>query len=163
MVGKLNAQLKGFEASCFDGVYITGDVSAADFTLMAAQRKASNDEEEAHRPHATGLAKRHGGSGMNSSSKPPGIPKVEHPQGVRRDTLAVREGLPPSQWGENSEALFLTSSFVQPDAATAAARFCQRRRGIHLFALHQSNGHDVRAGALPRLKAPADAWPLQAA
>jgi O-succinylhomoserine sulfhydrylase len=42
---------------------------------------------------------------------------------VHADTLAVREGLPPSAWGENSEALFLTSSFVHPDAATAAARF----------------------------------------
>jgi O-succinylhomoserine sulfhydrylase len=52
-----------------------------------------------------------------------GIPRVQLPDGVRLDTLAVREGLPPSAWGENSEALFLTSSFVQPDAATAAARF----------------------------------------
>ncbi len=52
-----------------------------------------------------------------------GIPRVRLPHDVRRDTLAVREGLPPSAWGENSEALFLTSSFVQPDAATAARRF----------------------------------------
>jgi O-succinylhomoserine sulfhydrylase len=51
------------------------------------------------------------------------IPKVDLPEGVRLDTLAVREGLPPSPWGENSEALFLTSSFVHPDAATAARRF----------------------------------------
>ena len=51
------------------------------------------------------------------------IPKVELPAGTRPDTLAVREGLPPSQYGENSEALFLTSSFVHPDAATAARRF----------------------------------------
>src|SRR5450432_2418661 len=51
------------------------------------------------------------------------IPRVDLPAGLRLDTLAVREGLPPSAWGENSEALFLTSSFVQPDAATAAARF----------------------------------------
>ncbi len=51
------------------------------------------------------------------------IPRVDLPAGLRRDTLAVREGLPPSAWGENSEALFLTSSFIQPDAASAAARF----------------------------------------
>ena len=50
------------------------------------------------------------------------IPRVQLPADVRLDTLSVREGLPPSAWGENSEALFLTSSFVQPDAATAAAR-----------------------------------------
>ena len=46
------------------------------------------------------------------------------------DTLAVREGLPASAWGENSEALFLTSSFVQPDAATAAARFANEEEAF---------------------------------
>ena len=46
VVGALNPALNGFEASCFDGVYITGDVSAADFTAMAEQRKAQGDEEE---------------------------------------------------------------------------------------------------------------------
>jgi O-succinylhomoserine sulfhydrylase len=51
------------------------------------------------------------------------LPRVDLPADARLDTLAVREGLPPSPWGENSEALFLTSSFVHPDAATAAARF----------------------------------------
>ena len=51
------------------------------------------------------------------------IPKTKLPADARPDTLAVREGLPHSQWGENSEALFLTSSFVHPDAATAARRF----------------------------------------
>ncbi len=52
-----------------------------------------------------------------------GIPRKRLPAGVRTDTLAVREGLPATPWGENSEALFLTSSFVHPDCATAAARF----------------------------------------
>ncbi|MEO5735791.1 MAG: O-succinylhomoserine sulfhydrylase [Rubrivivax sp.] len=51
------------------------------------------------------------------------IPKLDLPADVRPDTLAVRQGLPPSQWGENSEALFLSSSFVHPDAETAARRF----------------------------------------
>ncbi|HWI11468.1 MAG TPA: amidophosphoribosyltransferase, partial [Burkholderiaceae bacterium] len=46
VVGALNPKLNGFEASCFDGVYITGDVSAADFTAMAEQRKAQGDDEE---------------------------------------------------------------------------------------------------------------------
>jgi O-succinylhomoserine sulfhydrylase len=58
------------------------------------------------------------------------IPRVELPPGTRLDTLAVREGLPPSAWGENSEALFLTSSFVQPDAATAAARFANEEEAF---------------------------------
>jgi len=58
------------------------------------------------------------------------IPRVDLPKGLHLDTLAVREGLPPSAWGENSEALFLTSSFVQPDAATAAARFANEEEAF---------------------------------
>ena len=58
------------------------------------------------------------------------IPRVQLPDDVRLDTLAVREGLPPSAWGENSEALFITSSFVQPDAATAAARFANEEEAF---------------------------------
>ncbi|MEP6875981.1 MAG: amidophosphoribosyltransferase, partial [Burkholderiales bacterium] len=46
VVGALNPKLNGFEASCFDGVYITGDVSAAEFSAMAEQRKAQGEEEE---------------------------------------------------------------------------------------------------------------------
>ena len=38
--------MRGFEASCFDGVYITGDVTAADLDVMAAQRRSQVDEEE---------------------------------------------------------------------------------------------------------------------
>ncbi len=58
------------------------------------------------------------------------LPRVDLPADVRLDTLAVREGLPPSQWGENSEALFVTSSFVHPDAATAAARFANEEEAF---------------------------------
>ncbi|MCY7316480.1 MAG: O-succinylhomoserine sulfhydrylase [Rubrivivax sp.] len=52
------------------------------------------------------------------------------PAGTRPDTLAVREGLPPSQYGENAEALYLTSSFVHPDAATAARRFANEEEAF---------------------------------
>ena len=58
------------------------------------------------------------------------IPRVDLPADVHLDTLAVREGLPASAWGENSEALFLTSSFRQPDAATAAARFANEEEAF---------------------------------
>ena len=51
------------------------------------------------------------------------------PEGLHRDTLAVRAGLAPSQYGENSEALFLTSGFVQTDAETAARRFAGTEDG----------------------------------
>lgn len=59
-----------------------------------------------------------------------GIPRPDLPEGLHPDTLAVREGLPPTAWGENSEALFLTSSFVHPDAATAARRFANEEEAF---------------------------------
>ena len=58
------------------------------------------------------------------------IPRVKLPADARPETLAVREGLPPSAWGENSEALFLTSSYVHPDAATAARRFANEEEAF---------------------------------
>jgi amidophosphoribosyltransferase len=48
VVAALNPKLDGFEASCFDGHYITGDVSADEFAAMAAQRGAQGDEEDAN-------------------------------------------------------------------------------------------------------------------
>ena len=46
VVKALNGKLDGFEASCFDGRYITGDVSADDFATMEAQRRSQGDEED---------------------------------------------------------------------------------------------------------------------
>ena len=46
VVAQLNPKLSGFEASCFDGHYITGDVTAADFDAIAAQRQQQGDEED---------------------------------------------------------------------------------------------------------------------
>jgi O-succinylhomoserine sulfhydrylase len=57
------------------------------------------------------------------------IEKKPLPHGLHRDTLAVRVGLPPSQYGENSEALYLTSGFLQPDAETMAHRFANPQEG----------------------------------
>ena len=51
------------------------------------------------------------------------------PDGLHIDTLAVRAAVDKSQFGEHSEALYLTSSFVQPDAATAARRFANEEEG----------------------------------
>jgi O-succinylhomoserine sulfhydrylase len=51
------------------------------------------------------------------------------PDNLHRDTLAVRAAVDKSQYGENSEALYLTSSFVQPDAASAARRFAGEEEG----------------------------------
>lgn len=51
------------------------------------------------------------------------------PAGLHPDTLAVREAVERSQWGEHSEALYLTSSFVQSDCASAARRFANEEAG----------------------------------
>jgi O-succinylhomoserine sulfhydrylase len=64
---------------------------------------------------------------MGASKK---IPRVDLPADVRMDTIAVREGLPCTPWGENAEALFLTSSFVHPDAETAARRFANEEEAF---------------------------------
>lgn len=45
------------------------------------------------------------------------------------ETLAVRGGIERSQFGEHSEALYLTSSFVFKSAAQAAARFGNKEPG----------------------------------
>ena len=52
-----------------------------------------------------------------------------HTTGLHPDTLAVRQAVPRSQYGEHSEALYLTSSFVQPDAETSARRFAGEEQG----------------------------------
>ncbi|HQY77798.1 MAG TPA: O-succinylhomoserine sulfhydrylase [Rhodoferax sp.] len=51
------------------------------------------------------------------------------PAGLHPATLAVREAVPPSQYGENSEALYLTSGYVQPTAEVSAARFAGEEEG----------------------------------
>ena len=52
------------------------------------------------------------------------------PDDLHIDTLAVHVGVERSQYGENSEALYLTSGYVQPDAATAARRFSGEEEGF---------------------------------
>jgi amidophosphoribosyltransferase len=47
VVAQLNPALDGVEASCFDGQYITGDVTAADFAAIAHQRRMQGDDEDA--------------------------------------------------------------------------------------------------------------------
>ena len=46
VVGALNPTIKTFEASCFDGSYITGDVSEGDFATIEAQRRLQFEEED---------------------------------------------------------------------------------------------------------------------
>ena len=46
VVAALNPKIQGFEASCFDGHYVTGDVTAEQFAALQAQRKLQFDEEQ---------------------------------------------------------------------------------------------------------------------
>jgi amidophosphoribosyltransferase len=56
VVGALNPKLDGFEASCFDGRYITGDVSAEDFAAIEAQRNSARHDDEDSGDERTRLA-----------------------------------------------------------------------------------------------------------
>lgn len=47
VVAALRPGLAGFEASCFDGHYVTGDVSLEDFATLRAQRTSQPSEEDA--------------------------------------------------------------------------------------------------------------------
>ncbi|MEY4978413.1 MAG: O-succinylhomoserine sulfhydrylase [Pseudomonadota bacterium] len=49
---------------------------------------------------------------------------------LHRDTLAVRAAVARSPYGENSEALYLTSGYVQPSAEAAARRFAGDEDGF---------------------------------
>ena len=51
------------------------------------------------------------------------------PEGLHPETLAVREATARSQWGEHSEALYLTSGYVQPSAQASARRFAGEEDG----------------------------------
>jgi amidophosphoribosyltransferase len=46
VVGALNPKIAGFEASCFDGSYITGDISAEEFATLRSRRRPQADDEE---------------------------------------------------------------------------------------------------------------------
>jgi len=60
---------------------------------------------------------------MNPSTDP------TPPPALHRDTLALRQAVERSQHGEHSEALYLSSGFVQPSAAAAARRFAGEEEG----------------------------------
>lgn len=67
---------------------------------------------------------------MSTDSPPPAPARGELPPGLHPDTLALRTGIAPSQYGEHSEALYLTSGYVQQDAETSARRFAHPEEGF---------------------------------
>jgi cystathionine beta-lyase/cystathionine gamma-synthase len=67
---------------------------------------------------------------MSMDHPPPGPAKDAAPAPAwHPETAAVRVASPRTPYGENSEALFLTSGFVQPSAEAAAARFAGDEEG----------------------------------
>ena len=45
-IGSLNPALDGFDASCFDGVYVTGDIGADDIERMSASRIGADEGQD---------------------------------------------------------------------------------------------------------------------
>ncbi len=45
-IGSLNPALDGFDASCFDGVYVTGDIGADDIERMSASRVGADEGQD---------------------------------------------------------------------------------------------------------------------
>jgi amidophosphoribosyltransferase len=45
-IGALNKNIKGFDASCFDGVYVTGDITASDIARLGASRVGGDEAAE---------------------------------------------------------------------------------------------------------------------
>lgn len=57
------------------------------------------------------------------------MPSHSLPSGLHPDTLAQRMAMDRSAYGENSEALYLTSGYVQPSAEVSARRFGGEEEG----------------------------------
>ena len=45
-IGSLNTKIQGFDASCFDGVYVTGDITPADINRLNESRVAGEENQE---------------------------------------------------------------------------------------------------------------------
>ena len=45
-IGSLNPKIKGFDASCFDGVYVTGDITADDIVRLNSNRVVEDEGAE---------------------------------------------------------------------------------------------------------------------
>ena len=71
--------------------------------------------------------------------------KTRDPRTLRPATQLVHGGSMRSQFEETSEALFLTQGYLYDTMEEAEARFKGEQAGLHLFALRQSDGGDVRA------------------
>ena len=52
-IGSLNPQLDGFDASCFDGIYVTGDINAESIEMLYQNRpKEAAEDDETQSSHS---------------------------------------------------------------------------------------------------------------
>jgi O-succinylhomoserine sulfhydrylase len=77
---------------------------------------------------------------------------------LHRETLAVRQAVERSQYGENSEALYLSTGFVQPSAEASVRRFAGAEDGYPM-AVPATPRSPASNSAWRRWKAPRPAWP----
>ncbi len=45
-IGSLNSKISGFDASCFDGVYVTGDITSDDIARLNENRVGGEENQE---------------------------------------------------------------------------------------------------------------------
>ena len=45
-IGSLNPRIEGFDASCFDGVYVTGDITSDDIARLNESRVGGEENQE---------------------------------------------------------------------------------------------------------------------
>ncbi len=45
-IGSLNSRIKGFDASCFDGIYVTGDITSEDISRLNESRVGGEENQE---------------------------------------------------------------------------------------------------------------------
>ncbi len=52
-IASINPRLDGFDASCFDGVYVTGDVTPESILRMNQNRSSGDEEAQADHSRLT--------------------------------------------------------------------------------------------------------------
>ena len=145
VVAALNPKLDGFEASCFDGVYIAGEASADEVAAMAAGRKGGGDEDDGvRRPRRADAAER-GRARLMADRK---IPRKALAAGPRPRHARRARGPAGERVGRELGSALSHQQLRPARRGDGGGALRQRGRSVHLFALHQPDGDDD--GAPPR-------------
>ena len=131
VVGVQNGKLDGFEASCFDGVYMTGDVSAADFEAIAAQHPAARGRRRVG--VAPGAAERDGGLSMASDDDAEAPARVELPADAARHAGRAR-GPASEPVGRELRGAVPHQQLRPPGRGHRGGALRERGGGLHLLA-----------------------------